>query len=352
MSIIANGFEVVDLTGVINKFAPQYGLLNKLGIFRDIPIATTTAQIDVSSQGLTLANSVARGSRNATTIAAAVIKSTYVPTPYFKIVDSITPEQIQNARQPGYDIAETVTRLTAERVTALRRKIDSTHEFMKLQALKGKTVTPEGKTLLDAYSAFDATQNDITFDFSGTGIDVQIQILKDQLIEDSGLAGVVDTDAVIVLCSNSFFNALTTNSYLRDAYLSQQNPLAHSLMTGSLATGISDGVRANSDQFVYRGMTFIRYPAKFTDATGAIRKGIEDDTALAFIDLRGVSEQSIFQNLCAPADKINFANTIGQPSYLFQFEDLRGDAVDFELHSAVTPFCSRPSATATLKLKK
>ena len=105
---LGNGFEVQDWTEELNIIQRPETLLERLGIFRAESVQTTSISFDKRTNKYGLIKDVARGG------ALMANQDSYAEThayniPYFKIIDRIGSQDIQNKRAYGSaSAAETI----------------------------------------------------------------------------------------------------------------------------------------------------------------------------------------------------------------------------------------------------
>ena len=69
-------------------------------------------------------------------------------------------------RQVGTtDQEEALATIQERKLTKLRNLHELTHEFLRWGAIKGITVTPDGKTYANMYTEFNVTPKAVNFDF-------------------------------------------------------------------------------------------------------------------------------------------------------------------------------------------
>lgn len=352
-------FMLTDLTGEVQQLPNMYGLLNSLNLFTPAPTTQTSFVLDITKSDISLLDSHDRTAGDAEALGSDQVSQIAFPLMPLKVVESITPEEIQGIRQAGTaNMPETEARVRARKLAKLRSSFDITHEFLKAQAIKGIVKDANGKLFLDLFKQFGVTKKTVEFDLKNAAADIDASI--EELVrhmEDNAAAGqIVDGQDIIVLVDDVFFRLLTNHAKLRDAYLAQQTPLAYQQMTGSLRTAGTDGVQRNMNAFVYRGVKFIQYNGVFKDKRGAAHKligieGVDTGSGHAFPNVTMLPGNDLFQIAYAPCAKMGYANTLGQSLYVFEYERDRDEGVDFEGHSIVMPFCTRPQLLVDVKVK-
>lgn len=346
-------FMLADLTGEIQKLPNLYGFINSLNLFTANPTTQHSVILDVTSEDISLIDSNEKAGRKADTQIGQSVSQIAFPLINLKVVESLTPEEIQGIRQPGTaNTPETEARVRARKLAKIRSRFDITNEFLKMGALKGKVFDAQGNLRLDMYAQTHTQKKEIKFglaDASGAQFEAAVEELFRHMEDNAQMGTVVDGQDIVVLVNDVFFAKLVTHPYLRDAYLAQQTPLAYQQITASLRTGGTDGVQRNMNVFMYRGIKFVQYNGQFQDNRGTkhVLIGVEGKAANvgqghAFPNVTMLPGNELFQIAYAPVLKMGYANTLGQPLYVFEYEKDRDEGIDFEAHSILMPYCTRP----------
>lgn len=352
-------YMLADLTGVVNQLPNQYGYLNSLNLFTATPTTQHSFILEVEKSDIRLLDAQdSRLSRKADALGSNAARQIAFPLIPYKVVEALTPEEIQGVRQVGTaNTPETEQRIRARKLAKIRTSFDITNEFLKAGAIKGRIFDADGTLRLDLFAQFGVTKKTIVIPVADTSatsaIDAAIEELKAYMEDNAGAGTIINGEDITVLVDSAFFAALTSHPYMRDAYLQQQTVLSYQQITGSLRTGRSDGVQARMSEFHYRGVTFVEYRGQFMDNRGKVHKLVESyntagDTAIttgvghAFPNVTSLAGSDLFQIAYAPPFKMGYANTLGQPLYVFEYEKPRDEGIDFEAHSILMPFCTRP----------
>lgn len=352
VSAIDTRWMLADHTGVINQLPNQYGYLNGLNLFTAKPTSQHSIIMDVEQSDISLLDSQdSRLSGEAEAPGRDNVHQIAFPLIPFKVIESITPEEIQGVRQVGTaDQAETEARVRARKLQKLRAQFDITNEFMKAGAIRGIVKDARGVVRLDMFAQFGVTKKTITIPVADltatTAIDFAIEELKAYMEDNAGAGTVINGEDITVLVNSAFFRAVSTHPYLRDAFLMQQTAVSYQQMTGSLRTGGADGTQAAMSQFVYRGVRFVEYRGKFKDKRNVehnlVDVGAGKAGGHAFPNFKSLGGTDLFQIAYAPPFKMGYVNTLGQPLYVFEYEKPRDEGIDFEAHSIMMPYCTRP----------
>lgn len=366
MTTIANPTDnmfLSDLTGVVENIPNTYGLITNMNLFNANPISQTSFILDLREFDIRLQDSVDRDSHDATTIDSDVVKQIGMVMPYFKSVESLTPMELQGVRQVGTaSQPEQEAAVKARKLMKLRMQHAITKEFLMAQALKGKILNPQGQLIADLNAAFGVQKKTFYFDLDNPAADIDgtIEALKEHMEKEALTGALIDGERIKVLVDSVFFRKLINHPKIREAYLAQQSATAYRYMTGSLRTGVSDGTAARTSEFVYGGLTFVKYTGAFKDMRGKNHKlvgitGVDDNIGVghAFPDTSMLGAAAdLYQIAYGPCPKMGYANTLGKELYAFEYLRPRDEGVDFEMHSYMLPYCTRPQLLVDVRADK
>lgn len=333
---LSDGSTVVDLVEEINLIDNQFGFVRAKNWFNIKPTTATSINFDRKENSIVLLPSSDRGTGKSTHGKDDVVETFSIPLAYFKSDDKITPQDIQDQRMPGTDMADTLNNVRMEKLTNLRNASDQTDEFLRIEAMKGTFRTPDGRYSVNMYEKFGITQEVVDFDFGTpeTSVDTKIKQLRKAIF--SNLKSGAATGVPTVICGDSFFEGLINDSQVRASYESYQNAGVQRLRD-DLAQYYAFGV---VDSFEHRGMLFINYNPEFVLSTGVTEKPFDDESGIAF----AAGARDLFRGYNGPANRIELANTKGRPLYVFEFRDARDTGHTIELESAPLYFCTKPAS--------
>ncbi len=332
----ATGFDLQSMTLAINKIPDAQrviGLTERLGIFSPRGIATTTFSVEELNGVLNLISSQPRGGpvpKNTT--AKRKLRSFAVP--HFPIEDIIRPEEVQNVRAFGSEnMLENVASVMARKLAEMRRKLELTREYLRLNAMKGIVLDADESTIYNFFTEFGLSQVDQSFELDQSGTDVNERCREALRYMRTNLKGDTMTGAV-ALCSPEFYDALIIHSSVKDAFKyfqTQQNQTLSSDVSGA---------------FVFAGIRFEPIESSTTDAAGTARKFIAANDAM----LVPLGTRETFQEVIAPADFMETVNTIGIPFYAKQSPGKFDRFTDVHAQMNVLPMCTRPEVLLRLTL--
>lgn len=336
-----NSFKATDFVDGVTEVGNQYGLINsRTGLF-DVKTTSQTAIVfDKEVATTTLIPQVRRAEGSSTQGRERVGDTFALPLAYFKHSDRLTTEDVQGWRKFGSTELEDIANATAQKMVDMRRQWDQTQEYMKLQALKGITKSPDGKVMANMFTEFSATQKSIDFllGSASTNIDGKISELKRHIAANVKTGGAIS--GVKVLVDPTFFDKLISHANIKSAYNYYQNN-GSQVNRDNTAEYMRWGV---TDSFVHRGVEFLAYDATFNLPNGTQELAFAANTGLAYAD--GV--QGLFRSYYGPSAKMSQANQAGSELFVRTYMDDRDEFVDFELESAPLHICTRPSSLVAL----
>jgi hypothetical protein len=318
-----DAFEMAALTAAINKIPNNYGRVEQLGLMPAEGVRTRTILIEEMSGVLNLLPTMPVGAP-ATLGTQAKRKVRSFVIPHIPHEDVVLPEEVQGLRAFGSENeVEALSNLLARKLQNMRNKHAITLEHLRMGALKGVILDADGSTLYDLYSEFGITPKTVNFALTTNTTEVLLKVLEVKRHIEDNLRGEFMT-GILCLCSQGFFDALTTHAKVKEAYARWQQ--------GQLL--FTD----NRTNFTFGGITFEEYRGQATDIAGNVRKFVADDEAHFF----PLGTASTFRTYFAPADFNETANTLGLPLYAKQAPRKFERGTDLHTQSNPLPICLRP----------
>jgi hypothetical protein len=318
-----DAFQMVALTAAINKIPNTYGRLEQLGLMPPEGVRTRTLLIEEMSGVLNLLPTMPVGAP-ATLGTQAKRKVRSFVIPHIPHDDVVLPEEVQGLRAFGSENdLEALANLIARKLQNMRNKHAITLEHLRMGALKGVILDADGSILYDLYSEFGITAKSVNFALTTNTTEVLLKVLEVKRHIEDNLRGEFMT-GIMCLCSQGFFDALTTHPKVKEAYQRWQQ--------GQLL--FTD----NRTNFSFGGIVFEEYRGQATDPSGVVRKFIADDEAHFF----PLGTASTFRTYFAPADFNETANTLGLPLYAKQAPRKFERGTDLHTQSNPLPLCLRP----------
>lgn len=318
-------FTLAALTAAINEVAYQPRRLGDLGVFQSEGISTTSMVIEKSGHQLGLVESKERGApgnvvggskRTGVSFACA-----HLPT-----TATILADEVQNVRAFGTeDQEQAVQSVVNARLAKMAQRIDVTHEYHRIGAVKGKVMDADGTTVLvDLFQAFGITQKTLAMGLDTATPDVQGKCLDILELIEAGLGDLFFSGGR-VLCGKAFWKKLVTHKEVKTAYERFQ-----------------DGARLRDDlreELPFGGLIFERYRGNV-----AGQPFIADNEAYAMP--MGVDE--LFITRFGPADYMDAVNTLGLPLYSSSERLDHNKGVSLEAQSNPAHLNTRPQSCIKL----
>lgn len=323
--------RVIEWTDEITELDNQYGLLNSMGLFDTKPTSQTAIIFDKNTNNITLLPDADRSARQGSYGKDRSVETFSLPLAYFDHQDNITPEDIQGWRRPGTpDDAEALDRVRAEKMVDLRLAVDQTHEYMKIQAIKGVTTTPEGTVLADMFTEFGVTQVEVDLDLGNATVNLDAKFNAIKRAIGANLKGLPGPQGIDILIDPDLFDRLIDHPKLREVYLSSQSNVRYQQ---DLAEFMQWGV---TDTFSTRGLRFMSYDATFTKPDGSTEAAFTDE-GYAVPRVRG-----LFRGYVGPSNKLSGANRAGSPMFAFEYRDPKDEYHEMQVQTAPLFFITRP----------
>jgi len=318
-----DAFNMVALTAAINRIPNNYGRLEQLNLMPAEGVRTRTILIEEMSGVLNLLPTMPVGAPSSLgTQGKRKVRSFVIP--HIPHDDVVLPEEVQGLRAFGSENdLEALSNLIARKLQNMRNKHAITLEHLRMGALKGVILDADGSTLYNLYTEFDITPKTVTFALTTNTTEVLLKILEVKRHIEDNLRGEFMT-GIYCLCSQGFFDALTTHGKVKEAfqYFQRSQQLGNDYRAG----------------FTFGGITFEEYRGQATDVAGNVRKFIADDEAHFF----PLGTASTFRTYLAPADFNETANTLGMPLYAKQAPRKFERGTDVHTQSNPLPICLRP----------
>lgn len=318
-----DAFNMVALTAAINKIPNNYGRLEQLNLMPADGVRTRTILIEEMSGVLNLLPTMPVGAPGSLgTQGKRKVRSFVIP--HIPHDDVVLPEEVQGLRAFGSENElEALSNLIAKKLQNMRNKHAITLEHLRMGALKGVILDADASTIYDLYAEFGITQKSVNFALTTNTTEVISKVLEVKRHIEDNLRGEFMT-GIMCLCSQGFFDALTTHSKVKEAYQRWQN--GQILFTD------------NRTNFSFGGVVFEEYRGQATDAAGNVRKFIADDEAHFF----PLGTASTFRTFYAPADFNETANTLGLSLYAKQAPRKFERGTEVHTQSNPLPICLRP----------
>ena len=339
-----NAFDAYSLTAAIQKIPHAPTMVGDMGLFREIPVATTLVGIEESQGKLTLVPSTPRGGPG---IPAQDSKRVVTPfkVPHFQLDDAVMADDVINVRTFGGSGVSPAADAVGRKLASMRRSVDVTNEYCRHQAIMGKIIYPDDSvdSDIDLYTEFGLTnqatdENKLDF-LWGTATTKIAETVIPQIYDkiEAALGGTPYT-GIVALCGRTFFRNLIGQATVKALYLQQLQQWNLSAVT--MAPGTQRRMSVNIN-----GVTFVEYYGKVGTSSGEANDGTFQVTAEAKAFPVGAD---IFHSYVAPADTIEAAGTMGQPVYARSWPREDGKSLALEVQSNILHICTRPKALVNL----
>jgi len=334
-SFLDNG-SLTDFTRSINSLPNMWGLVGKMNLFSEQGVAQDNITIESRDQTIGLVGDSPRGLRESVVGKDDSYVTRAFAIPHFALQDRIEPKDIQGKRLYGTDNEpDNLMKARERKLSQLHKSLLITKEHLRIQAIKGNIVTANGNSFSNLYTDFGVTQKSVDF-LLGTAATKVNDKIEEVIahIQDNLFTGSVPEE-IVVLCSPSFFTKLTGHSKVEtyyNNYLNTNQQNGEQVLRDRLGTGLYR-------TFAHKGMVFIEYRGKY-NYQGTTIDLIAEDDAYAFP--RGVDD--MFTGYNAPADHLDFVNTLGEPMYAFEYTDPRGFYHEIFTEMNYLPMVKRPQA--------
>jgi len=316
-------FSVVSMTNAINLVPNTWGKIGSMGLFVPQGVNTTDVGIEQENGTIVILPSVMRGGP-ATKNKSGKRKLQKVTIPHFPLEDVVTAASIQGVRgHRGEGPLETVMTVVNRKLRELKRKHDITLEWLRAGAMKGIVLDADGTELVNLFTLLGVTEKVVDFKLGTSTEDMKSKCTE---ISDHILLNLLgDTNTgVVALCGRTWFNKFTAHKSVKEAYAHQ--------------VGINPNRDDVSNGFNFGGITFMVYIGSAPNVGGVAKYFVKDDEAQFF----PVGTTDTFEEYNAPADMIEYANTLGLPFYASQELLKHGKGVEIYTETDPLPICRRP----------
>jgi hypothetical protein len=316
-------FNVVSLTGSLNRLPFVPARLGRLGLFSAVPITTTTAVFEEQYGRISLLQSKPRGSGETQTGSKARRKVRALPVPHIPTMDQILADDVQGVRAFGEETAtEVFTTIVNNRLELRRQDHEVTAEYHRAGAIQGIVLDADGTELANMFTLFGVAEQTQAITMTGdtgatkTSILAAVRKLRNALGADS-------YNGIHAMCGDTFFDTLVAAPEVRASYLRyQENEFART-QQGSNEVG-----------FTWGGVTWENYRGKV---------GATDFIPANQARLFPLGVPQLFQVMYAPADYIETVNTNGKPFYAKQARLKFDKGIELETQSNPLHVCTRPA---------
>lgn len=322
-----DAFKASTLTAAINKIDHIPGRAGEVAfVGAGEGIATTSAQIEVSNESLSLVPTQARGAP-VEKVGGNKRSIKSVQVPHIPLEATISAGEIQNVRDFGSDnLISGAANVVNQRMSKMANRLDLTVENLRLGALKGKVLDADGSELVNLYTTFGVSEpSQVNFALGTAGTDVRKKcsdIIR--TMKRGAKMSIPSTARVHAFVGSNFMDALISHASVKEGYAAGQ-VTAERRLAGSYVHGI----------FEFGGIYFEEYQGSNDDAVGIA----SDEARFFFADSPGM-----YAEYYAPGDFMEAVNTIGLPRYAKMAADERFNRfVELHVQTNPLPICLRPA---------
>lgn len=323
-------FGVTTMTAAIQKLPPAPGTIADLGVFREIPVATTHLSIEENQGVLALIPTTHRGGPG-TQMKPEKRKAFDTHTAHAQADDTIQADDVLNVRAFGsMDALQGVNEVILQKLGVMRRSIDVTNEYLRLGAIMGYITYPTGSvdadvdifTLLGLTNR--ATDEVVVAEFCDAAKDPVAEKVPEVRDGMEAALGGTPYSGIYALCGRTFFRSLIAHADVKELYDHQQ-----AMYDAQRAV---DQPRSNRMRVTIGGITFEEYYGVVSGQT------FINASHARFFPLGA----DVMHTYYAPADLVEAAGTLGLPLYARQYMSPDGKAVHLEAQSNPLHICLRP----------
>jgi len=322
----SNAFNMASMTRAVNILPNMYDRLGRMGVFRARGIPTRSVIVEEYEGQLSLLPTTAVGAPGSLNERGTRTLRSFA-VPFMALDESIAPEQYQGIRSFGTENRmETLTEIMNDRLQQMRNKFDITKEYMRMAALKGTLVDCYANTIYNYFTEFGVSQKTVDFDLdNATLVEVQEKCFEVSRHVEDYLQGESYT-RLHCLCDSTFFDALITHDHVKEVF--QGWARAEQVLGGDPRKG-----------FTFAGITFEEYRGTASDPAGSARAFVDAGSGYVF----PVGTMNVFEEIYAPADFLETANTNGLSLYAKQETRKFGRGVDIHMQSSPLMLNKRPN---------
>lgn len=327
--------STTEWTDSILEIPNQSSFIKSKGLFSEEFTNQEAILFDKIESEVTLLPSVNRRGGSPTSGKDDDVSTFSLPLAYFHDIDSITKQDYMGKRRAGTSDEQAIqAEVIAKKLVNQRRKVDQTHEYMYLQAIKGICKTPNGTVLADMFTEFNVAQPTIDFllGTAGTNIDAKIGELKDTVTKNIKTGGIM-SGPLEVIVDRVWFDKFISHPNVSAAYL---NSVSNVRYQNDLSNYMTWGI---SDVFEHRGVRFMVYGHDFTLPSGATEAAVAVDTGHVIPQVAG---DSIFRSYFGPSQRMDVDG--GSEMFAFEYRDPKQRFHEVEVETAPLMICTKPAA--------
>lgn len=346
--------KVVDLTDILVDLPNNNFVTGALGLFTDRYSSQKRIEIRRVKTGTHIFGDRNWDERHQT-LAGAQRDSIELKIPHFPADDAIVPGdldgniQVDNASDAMS--LESVASVRAEKMTLLRAAHDLTLEAARMQLItQGTAYAPNGTLrtsygpTYNFYTEWGVTRPTENVALSSVADPRNAFNAAKNTIRAAIRNGQAGSIGFVVLCSNTFYEALYQNAFVTEAakYLQNSN-----MLLGSPVASRVNGLDNRYEQITLWGITFINVGnAGYENSAGDFVPFVAEGKA--YMLPTGVV--GLFETHYAPANRFASVNKQAQGSYWFEYADEKDSKIEIMTEQNFLNIMKYPEAIVELTL--
>lgn len=346
MSEIVFPYTSEELTQEVNRIPNTYGLLNALNVFPNEPKGSKYVRIGYKDGQIYVLAAEERGAPGDVGENDQE-HSILLEIPHFPHLDFVTPDDVDNLLTivNGQLQSDSLDRVMAEKLKAIRNKHAITREFIRLGALRGEIKDGKNRVLYNIYSVFGIQKKQVDFKLGteGTNVFDKCEEVLDHI--QSNLRGETMTQ-VEAIVSPSFFSKLIAHKNVEKFWLMAQNSAYHQELRRQYAGG-------NWGRLVEFGDILFReykgsLPVKNSSGQITSVPNVASGKGYAY----PAGTQAMFKTFDGPAFHVARVNTAidpkSEPILITPEEMKHGTGWELKSQSNVLAICKQPECVVEL----
>ena len=324
-------FTSISLTDAVQRNPYQPVGLGELDLFDPNPIRTKALAVEERQGQLVLIPFSERGAEG-TQRTTVKRKMRYFEVPRLMHDDTIYAEELQGVREFGTESVmmqiedEVARRLSGP--TGLLASVEYTKEFMRLAAIQGLCMNPNGTQLYSWFDEFQITPAaPVEFSLAAQTPNSLRPICNaiTRSMARAAKGAFTPTPRVYALCGDSFYDEFTNHP-----------DVIRTFVNWSDAKALRDNSQGAAFQaFDFSGITWFNY------------RGSDDNSTIAIpgnqVKFFPVGAPGIFREAMAPGETVDWVNTPGKPVYVLPiFDTQRRMWWKMETYAYPLFICTRP----------
>ncbi|WP_447797015.1 major capsid protein [Pseudomonas moraviensis] len=166
-------FTVANLTAAVNKLPAIPGKVGAMGLFDEKGVTSTSVIIDEREGRLVLVPNTSRNDDPAPVKGNKRKRRTF-ETLHLPISRPLLPSQLLGIAAFGQESATApMATVINDHLQDLKNSIETTREFQRVGALRGKLLDADGSVLFDPFDEFAVEQKSVTVALSSAGTNVR-----------------------------------------------------------------------------------------------------------------------------------------------------------------------------------